>query len=70
MDRSLVQQAELVDIAIGHHLNSGNAFEVRRIAEEMGVAFLELEVFGNGDFVPDRVAVTTPSCAAAAGKAV
>src|ERR1700675_1986773 len=54
MDYSLVQQAELVDIAISHHLNSGNAFEVRRIAEEMGVAFLELEVFGNGNLVPDR----------------
>src|ERR1700730_546137 len=54
IDDLLVQQAELVDIAIGHHLNLCNALEVGRIAEQMGVTFLQLEVFGHGDFVPDR----------------
>src|ERR1700694_1335981 len=54
IDDLLVQQAELVDIAIGHHLNLCNALEVGRIAEQMGVTFLQLEVFGHRDFVPDR----------------
>src|SRR3984893_1716061 len=54
IDDLLVQQAELVDIAIGHHLNLCNALQVRRIAEQMGVTFLQLEVFGHGDLVPDR----------------
>src|ERR1700676_5307559 len=54
IDDLLVQQAELVDIAIGHHLNLCNALEVGRIAEQMGFAFLQLEVFAHRDFVPDR----------------
>ncbi len=34
----LLQQAELVDVAIGHHLNPRNALEIRRIAEQMRVS--------------------------------
>src|ERR1700674_912682 len=54
IDDLLLQQAELVDIAISHHLNPCNASEVRWIAEQMGVTFLQLQVFGNGNLVPDR----------------
>src|SRR5450631_2334505 len=54
IDDLLVQQTVLDDIAIGHGLDPCNAFEVRRIAEQMGITFLQLEVFGHGNLVPDR----------------
>src|ERR1700730_14426898 len=54
IDDLLLQQAELLDIAISHPLNPFNAPEVRRITEQMGITLLQLEVFGNRDLVPDR----------------
>src|SRR4249920_3653405 len=54
MEARSVQQAVVGNVAVGHRLNRSNAFEVRRIAEQMGIAFLQLEVFVHRDFVPDR----------------
>src|SRR5438046_10727831 len=54
IDDLLLDQAELIDIAVRHRLNLCNASDVRRITEQMGITFLQLEVFGHGDFVPDR----------------
>src|SRR5437868_1457522 len=50
----LVHQAELGDIAVGNPLNLRDARQIGKLAEEMGEAFLQFEVFGHGHLVADR----------------
>ena len=48
-----MQQVELVDVVISHLLNQRDASQIRGVAEQVGVALLQLEVFGDRNLVPD-----------------
>src|SRR5438477_6801045 len=54
IERLLLQQAELLDVAVRHHLDQRNASLVRGFAEQVGKALLQLQIFGHGHLVPDR----------------
>src|SRR5437773_10315751 len=53
MGTRLVQQTVVGDVAVGHHLNQRNARLVRRIAEQVGITLLQLQVIGYRHLVPD-----------------
>src|ERR1700675_2030688 len=57
IDDLLLEQAKLIDVAIGHHLNQRDALDVRRVPEKMAITLLQLEIFGHGALAPDRRAL-------------